>query len=113
MEYLHTTPSHKIFEECKKCKACCKDWKNRKLKIPLTIIDKKNLGVEDDFIISINGKCPYLGEDGCILDFKKRPILCKIFPFMPPSDYADEFGFDRRCPIRKKWMAELVKNDKQ
>jgi Fe-S-cluster containining protein len=62
------------------------------------------------------GKCPFLGEEGCVLSGKDRPLVCRMFPVTYTLEKEGlAFHLSRFCPFAeavlglKNWLAETKK----
>ena len=64
-----------------------------------------------------NGKCPFLGESGCVLSAKTRPLVCRMFPLTYTFEGRKiKFYLSKKCPYiddvkkLKAWLAETKKD---
>lgn len=67
-------------EFCKHCGECCIIYKNCKTSDDIKTIRDKLIGDLYQYDVepreSIDGKCEFLGENGCIIERLKRPSIC-------------------------------------
>jgi Fe-S-cluster containining protein len=59
------------------------------------------------------GKCPFLGDLGCTLTLKTRPLVCRMFPLTYTYENREmKFYLSKKCPYMddvkklKSWLAK-------
>lgn len=107
---------------CRECKKCCASDKYsnvilsfddvKKLKSKHQINSIENFGKLSTIKHSEN--CPFLEKNGCKLDYKIRPLDCRMFPltFMF-KDGKINFFFINACPHISKISKEWIENAKK
>lgn len=64
-----------------------------------------------------NGKCFYLGEDGCVLQQKDKPIKCLLFPFIIKNNNIILYGRSlfwlcaKNYKKTEKYIIEILKDN--
>lgn len=97
---------------CAECKGkCCKktyfsfaDFHNLVEKIGMKDA-MMGMTVLDDGFIS-GDPCPALTETGCVLEYNKRPILCRWYPFIPIMTKSREYALllaTKTCPYWREF----------
>lgn len=65
------------------------------------------VGVKLKTIDAFHGDCDFLGADGCVLDGRVRPLICRLFPLVfSVEDGKIRFYLSGFCPHGKE-IAEL------
>lgn len=101
------------------CKGeCCRWHFPKKLSVPdlfITVCGSSSteLAVLEDQIIFDNGKyqCPVLGENGCLLSFDNRPLVCSnAYPCFSGEVYHNYLAKKRkRIDAQYIWLHEIFK----
>lgn len=112
-------------ETCKNCRFCCEFEKADEWEIP--IVSKnvaehlKNKGVKVvkvnenyTFDLEFEGKeikkCPFLSENGCVLDEENKPFDCKIWPLrVMKKDNKIYLTLAKTCPAFEKDDEKIIK----
>jgi hypothetical protein len=94
---------------CTKCKGkCCRDIfisKREKFNLPNS---KEIEDFNGSFVI--RGQCPFKSESGCTIDYDKRPLDCKIYPYFFKTDFKGNFEFELNdvCPYKEKFQTQDI-----
>ncbi len=124
-------------EDCAKCRFCCSFRRQSLWETPIFTAEnitaiKNDKDKNSECLIQSDGidfarydlsgsyisddsdeevKCPYLGENGCILDNEEKPWDCKIWPLrvMKTNDSSLVIALTPTCPEINKLDIETVK----
>ncbi|MCF7861177.1 hypothetical protein K9M79_02940 [Candidatus Woesearchaeota archaeon] len=90
------------FKKCKECKECCNTHNGGRLIVPLTNREQVRFKRKE---LVVNGDCEFLGEKGCTLDDKSKPVICHLFPLVP---YKRELVVSECCPLAEGFKNNIV-----
>lgn len=63
------------------------------------------VGVKLKTIDAFHGNCDFLGADGCVLEGKMRPLICRLFPLVFAVEEGKiRFYLSGFCPHGKEFM---------
>ena len=110
---------------CKNCGFCCEFEKADEWEIPVVNkqlakqLEKKEIKVlklnnNYSFDLEFEGKeikkCPFLGENGCVLDDENKPFDCKIWPIRVMEKQGKIYlTLAKTCPEFEKDDERIIK----
>ena len=104
-------------EICAGCGKCCTDqefplFEEEYVRIQPYLKNRPPIEMENGLIKFATGKepCPALDADGCRIPYKKRPNVCKLFPFIPKLNPPGIFP-SVTCPRYKKFTGDLLRQN--
>lgn len=82
-----------LHEYCRMCggKCCTNPWmsKDEYLRLALALGNERLMAARPIQIMGgwmfREGRCPGALEDGCILTYRDRPLICRTYPFIPAT----------------------------